>query len=234
MPHSEPQETDPAEAFEGVRRELSLLHRAVQGLTAARDNMPDYSETLGGMDQALKVIGARLRQIEESPAVRLPPAAMAQEINKAAQAVRAEDRKALDEARNVLSRSLGHLDSMIGRGRASDKQFELLLWVGISAFLLGMLLWSILPGAIIRSLPEKWHAPEWMAAQMVDKPTLWEAGMRIMEAGNLTSWRAVGDAVALSHDNRKALGDCKRAARKSERPIGCTIVVGHGGQSNLR
>ena len=180
MTEADPQDIDPAEAFEGLRRELSLLHRAVEGLTAARDNIPDYSETLGSMDQALNTIGARLRQIQESPAVALSPAAVAQEINKAAQTVRAEDRKALDDARDALSRSLGHLDSMVTRIRSSDKQFELLLWVGIGAFLCGILLWSVLPGAIARSLPESWHVPEWAAARTMGMEQE-EAGKRLIK-----------------------------------------------------
>ena len=179
MTEADPQDINPAEAFEGLRRELSLLHRAVEGLTAARDNIPDYSETLGSMDQALNNIGARLQQIQDSPAVALSPAAMAQEINKAAQAVRAEDRKATDQARDALSRSLGHLDSLVTRIRSSDKQLALLLRVGIGAFLFGILLWSFLPGAIARSLPESWHVPEWVAARTMGMEQE-EAGRRLI------------------------------------------------------
>ena len=160
-------ETDPAEAFEGMRRELSLLHHAVEGLTAARETIPDYSETLGGMAQALKVVGGRLKQIEINSAVSLSPEAMAQQINKAAQDVRAEDRRALREARDALSRSLGHVDGMVKRGQAADRQFERMLWIAAGAFLFGILLWSFLPGTLARSLPESWHVPEWMAARTI-------------------------------------------------------------------
>lgn len=181
MANTEPQETDPAEAFEGVRRELSLLHHAIEGLTAARENIPDYSETLGGMDQALRTIGSRLRQIQESPAVGLTPAAMTEQINKAARHVRAEDRQALHEARDALSRSLGHLDSIVRRERTSDKQFQFFLWITIGAFLFGILFWSILPGAVARSLPESWHMPEWMAARTMGMEQK-EAGKRMIQA----------------------------------------------------
>lgn len=225
MTNSDPQETDPAEAFEGVRRELSLLHRAVEGLTAARDAIPDYSDTLGSMDQALRTIGLRLRQIQESPAVSLSPAAMAQEINRAAQVVRAEDRKALHEAGDALSRSLSHIDALAKRRRETDEQKRLLLWVGAGAFVCGILLWLVLPGAVARSLPESWHMPERMAARMMGEPTLWDSGSRMMRADNPAAWSAVTHAVESWHGNRAVIAACEKAAAKARGAAQCIIKV---------
>ena len=47
------QGADAAEAFEAMRGELALLRRAVEGLAAERGaiDMPDYSETLGVLQQ---------------------------------------------------------------------------------------------------------------------------------------------------------------------------------------
>ena len=53
MTESTTNQPDPAQAFEAVRRELSLLHSAVAGLAAEREKIPDYSETLGQMAHAL-------------------------------------------------------------------------------------------------------------------------------------------------------------------------------------
>jgi hypothetical protein len=47
-------------------------------------------------------------------------------------------------------------------------------------FAAGILLWSILPGVLVRALPESWHAPEWMAARMMGvEPQV--AGQRLIE-----------------------------------------------------
>ena len=64
---------DPAEAFdrlraivEGQDRELALLRRAVEGLAAERAHIdvPDYSETLGRMQQGVDAMRTdRLRSI---------------------------------------------------------------------------------------------------------------------------------------------------------------------------
>jgi hypothetical protein len=160
-------ETDPVEAFEEVRRELSMLESAIKGLTAARENTPDYSVTLGGMAQALAAIEARLHRIENSKTLALSPMELEKEISAAAEAARSQDRQMLGDARDALVRSLGQIDAMIERGQAVERRTRLEWMIGAGGVLAGILLWSILPGAVVRSLPESWHAPEWMAARMM-------------------------------------------------------------------
>jgi hypothetical protein len=160
-------EIDAADAFERVRNELSLLHSAIEGLTAAREKMPDYSATLGNMAQALRSLDTRLQTIEQSRALSLSPVKLAEEINAAAGAARAQDQKMLAEARDALSQSLGWINGMINRGQSVARRSEREFMIGVGGFVAGILLWSIMPGAIVRSLPESWHAPEWMAARMM-------------------------------------------------------------------
>jgi len=174
-------ETDPAEAFESVRNELSLLHSAIKGLTAAREEMPDYSTTLGNMAQGLGTIEERLQRIEQSRALALSPVELTKEIDAAADAVRVQDRQMLSDAREALARSLGRIDGMIERGQAVERRIEREWMIGAAGMIAGILLWSILPGAIVRSLPESWHAPEWMAARMMGMEHA-VAGERMIEA----------------------------------------------------
>jgi hypothetical protein len=174
-------ETDPAEAFEEVRRELSMLESAIKGLTAARENAPDYSATLGGMAQALAAIEARLLRIEKSKALALSPVELEKEISAAAEAVRSQDRQMLGDAQNALARSLGRIDGMIERGQAVERRTQREWMIGAVGVLAGILLWSILPGAVVRSLPESWHAPEWMAARMMAMERT-AAGQKMIEA----------------------------------------------------
>ncbi len=174
-------ETDPAAAFEGVRRELSMLESAIKGLTAARENAPDYSVTLGDMMHALAAIEGRLHGIEKSRALALSPVELAKEINAAAEAVRSHDRQMLAEASDTLNRSLGWINGMIHRGQAVERRSEREWIIGAAGVLAGILLWSILPGAVIRSLPASWHAPEWMAARMMGRERT-AAGQRMLGA----------------------------------------------------
>jgi len=160
-------ETEPAEAFEEVRRELSMLESAIKGLTAERKNAPDYTATLADIAEGLKATNVRLHRIEQSRALALSPVEMAKEINAAAEAIRSQDRRMLTDARDVLARSLGQVDGMIGRGQAVAGRARREGWIAAGGVLAGIVLWSILPGAVIRSLPESWHAPEWMAARIM-------------------------------------------------------------------
>ena len=158
--------TDPdssAQAFEELRGEVSLTRRAVEGLTAARERVPDYTETLGAMTEALSAALNRLERIERSPAVRLSPEAIAIELIKASAAVRVEDARLIHEAREAISRSIGRIDGIVERGQAADRQVRQRLWSAAGGALAGMLIWAVLPGAVARALPARWHVPEWMA-----------------------------------------------------------------------
>ncbi len=165
---SEPASADDiTEAFEALRGEVSLTRRAVEGLTAARERVPDYSVTLGKIAEALKQAAEGIDRIERSPAVRLSPAAMADEIRKASTEARAEDHALLRATRDSLMRSIGRVDGVVERGQAADRQLRRVIWAGVAGALGGILLTAILPGAVARSLPASWHVPEWMAARTI-------------------------------------------------------------------
>lgn len=155
------------QAFEALRGEVSLTRRAVEGLTAARERVPDYTATLGQMVEALKRAAEGIDRVERSPAVRLTPAALTDEIVKGSAEARAEDRVLLRETRDALTRSIGRIDGIVERGQAADVQVRWLIWTGAGGALAGILLMAILPGAVARSLPASWHVPEWMAARTI-------------------------------------------------------------------
>ena len=171
--------SDAATAFEELRREVSLARAAVEGLTAARERIPDYSETLGAMLTALRDAAGRMAMIERSPAIGLSPSAMAVEISRASEAARAADQKQLHDTRDELLRAIGRIDAMVDHGRAAHHQRELLTRTGVCAALASMLLMAVLPGAVARSLPERWHVPEWMAARTIGLDQR-EAGKRMI------------------------------------------------------
>jgi hypothetical protein len=165
MTDSTANQPDPAQAFDAVRRELSLLHSAVAGLAAEREKIPDYSETLGRMAHALGEANRRLAAIEQSRAISLSPVELVKEIGAAAEKVRIEDRRMLDTARGALDHSLGRVDGMIKRGQAIARHARRERLHAAVGLLVGILIWAVLPGAIARSLPGSWHVPEWMAAR---------------------------------------------------------------------
>ena len=70
---------DPARAFEKLRGEVSLLRLAVEGLTAARENIeiPDYQPTLTKTQEILGVLAQQVAAMRKSPALSMMPKASA-------------------------------------------------------------------------------------------------------------------------------------------------------------
>lgn len=68
--------------------------------------------------------------------------------------------------------------------------------------------------------------PENMARHIVGETSLWDAGIRLMQAGNPEEWQAIVDAVRIRRENLKAITECERVADKKMRPTKCTIRVG--------
>ncbi|GAA0318316.1 hypothetical protein GCM10009087_30940 [Sphingomonas oligophenolica] len=207
----DPTQTNPIEeftqAFEAQRVEVSLIRAAVEGLTAARERIPDYSTTLGQMAEALQAAAGGIQRIERSPAVRLSPAALVGEIIKASADARAEDRTALSEARDALSRSIGRIDGIVERGQAADRQWQRLVWASAGGTLSGMLLMSILPGVVARSLPTSWHVPEWMAARTI--------GLDQLAAGELLITTASSKRPSLVQQERSVDRNARSKASRS-------------------
>lgn len=64
-----------------------------------------------------------------------------------------------------------------------------------------------------------------MAAHIIGEPTLWEAGSRMMQAGDPASWRSTILAIEMRRDNPEAIVACEQRAAKSKRPVRCTIRI---------
>jgi len=64
-----------------------------------------------------------------------------------------------------------------------------------------------------------------MARHIIGEPTLWEAGIRMMRAGDPYSWQAIIVAVEMARDNREAIDACERKAAKARKVVRCTISI---------
>ena len=129
-----------AEAFDELRNQVSLLHAAIEGLTAAKEKMPDYSPTLRKIEARLDNIDQRVESIHDKPAMRLTPLTLAAESHEASRSYGAEDRKSVGEARAELARSLGRVEAMIKQRRSTGEQDWWVTWAGTGGLLCGALL----------------------------------------------------------------------------------------------
>jgi hypothetical protein len=220
-------ESDPAaRAFAALGEKVDLLEAAVTGLAAKRDATPDYSETLGKIAALLEKMRVAINDFARLPAMTLTPDTMAAEIAAAGTKARAFDSAAIAQARARFDNAAHRIEKLAGTVTTVREQRRHLLWAIGGGALAGMLLWSFLPGVILRALPASWHMPEKMAAQMVGAPSVWEAGSRLMEAGSPDRWREIVAADALRRENRDAIARCERSAAKAAEPVRCTVRIG--------
>ena len=226
------QGADAAEAFEAMRGELALLRHAVEGLAAERGaiDVPDYTETLGRMQQGVDATADRIAVINDviarSPALAMTPEQMAQRIVAAGNAARREDQAALARAGEDKARVMAELRAVAGSAWTRADQKNRQLWFGLGGVAIGIIAWAIVPGLVAREVaPASWQWPERIAARSLDLPR-WEAGQRLMQSASPTAFRAIvaGDRIVTA--NRETIEGCSKAAVRARETVRCTIKVG--------
>ena len=230
---------DPAEAFdrlraviEGQDRELALLRRAVEGLAAERAaiDVPDYTETLGHLQQGVDRATGRLdhigKMLAAAPVMAMTPEQMAQRISAAGNAARREDQAALAKAGEDKARVMAELRAVAGSAWTRADQKNRQLWFGLGGAAIGILAWAIVPGLVAREVaPASWEWPERMAARTLDLPR-WKAGQRMMQSAEPAAFRAIVAADRIVTANREAIEGCSKVAARTRETVRCTIRVG--------
>ncbi len=117
-----------------------MQRTAIEGLTAAKDKLPDYSPTLRDISSRLTKMEEWLCSIDERPAMRLTPLTIATEMHEGLITYRADDRKILVEACDALARSIGRVEGMIKQKRSNDQQDWWVTWTATGGLLLGALI----------------------------------------------------------------------------------------------
>lgn len=228
-PQPPDEDIDPAAAaFTRLEEEMAMMRRAVQQLAAERADIviPDYDLTLKEMAKQLGAVGGYLRGMTAHPAMQLTPETVADRIAVAAQSARRADQDQIVQSRTELQHATRELRTITNTARTSAEQRALLMWTAGAGMLTGALLWSFLPGAAARALPDSWQLPERLAARMVDAPTVTEAGIRLIKSQDPEGWQVMQSAAQIVAQNDEALSVCKAKAEKSGTPVRCSIMVG--------
>lgn len=229
---------DPAAlAFDGLRnrierqgKEIALLRRAIEGLAAARaevPELPDYSETLGLIANNITAAAHRVDALVKSPALSLTPEELNRQILTAGNARLNEDRRAIGAAWQTIEQVATRLDRQLKSHVMADEQRRRLWQVGFTGLAAGMLLWVLFAGPIVHVLPVSWLLPERMAARAL-RMSMWEGGQRLMKAGDPQAFAGVLAGNRLATANRDVLEACHRQAAKAGKSVRCTIEVGSG------
>ncbi|PBN44743.1 DUF6118 family protein [Sphingobium sp. D43FB] len=204
---NEPKEETAAQAFARLDGRIAMMARAVEHLAAERASIdiPDYSATLGQMNTRLAAVAQGLAAIAQMPAMQLTPEKMAARMDAAAVSARATDKDTLREAREGHQEAARIIHSLARTISSAHEQRRHLIWAASAGLAAGCLLWSILPGAVLRALPTSWHMPEGMAAHIMGEASLWDAGERMMHAGDADAW----EAITAAPETRRAAGSCR-------------------------
>ena len=211
-----------AEAFEGVRGELALLRRAIEGI-AGRDDRPeppDYSETLAQITKLATGTYQRAEILRKAGEEETVARQVAARIIGAV----AEDRQAVKTAAGELRDATRALQGVTVSARRSDQQNQWLVWTAIGGIVVGMMLWAVFAGVLARAAPASWQWPERLAARTLAMP-MWEGGQRMMRTAAPETFAniAAGDRIVIA--NREPLGVCRRRANKAHETVRCTIEV---------
>ena len=212
-----------AEAFEGVRGELALLRRAIEGI-AVRDDRPeppDYSETLGQITKLATATYQRAEILRKAAEEETVARQVAARITGAV----AEDRQAVKTAAGELRDATRALQGVTVSARRGDEQNRWLTLAAIGGIVVGMIAWAVFAGIVARAVPASWQWPEKMAARTLVMP-MWEGGQRMMRTAAPEAFANVAAADRIVTANREALETCRKTATRTKKEVRCTIVVG--------
>src|SRR6266853_4919466 len=103
----ESQETDAAQAFEELTAVVVALKASVEELASGIQvhAAPDYTVSLGAITKGLVEVSGRLAEIEQHPALRVPPAQFGEAVARAGSGAMREAANQLDQARRGSERT---------------------------------------------------------------------------------------------------------------------------------
>jgi len=220
--------SDPAaEAFARLEGELALMRRAVQHLAAERADIviPDYGTTLTDMAKRLGAISRGITTIADHPAMQLTPDSLGARIEAVAESARRSDHDRIKQARTDLNHAAQDMRAVTAQAQTAGEQRQHLFQVAAGSVLAGIFLWSFLPGTIARAMPDSWNWPERIATRMVGASSIWDAGARMMQAGDPQAWNALLHAADIQRDNREAIEACRKSATTTRQPVRCTVRI---------
>jgi len=211
---------DPAQAFEDLRAEVSVLRRAIEALPATiRENRPaDYSADLGVLGKGLDEIGEQLETITKSPALMMTPAQQGESIAKAGNNLIREAAGKLNDAVRTIEGERLQLSQIVGQAWKQDRQFKLLCWTAGAAFAIGLIVSPLVAGLMPFGLNAR-------VAALVMREDPWTAGSELMRRGNPQAWQRFNADAALLAANREAIDACRTALARTGKSQRCIVAL---------
>jgi len=213
-------EIDPAQAFDDLRAEVKVMRRAVEALPGALDETraPDYTTSLGTMIRDLAIIASQLEDIEKKPALRQTPNTFAESIGRAADLSIQTTARAFTTATAKIADEREQLAQIIGAAHTREEQRSWLLWTGILALIIGIVLSPFIAMALPFGLDGR-------VAAFVMNNNRWDAGIALLRQSHDERWNTILTGTSLLDANRAAVAACSETAAKTKKAQRCTINV---------
>lgn len=214
------QAADPAQAFEDLRAEVSVLRKAIEALPDAldRNRAPDYSADFGVIGQGMDAIGVSLENLQKHPALKMTAEQHGAAIANAGSGLIREAVQKFDRATQDAERERSRLASTIGTIQTKDQQRFRLLIAAVLAFALGFIAFPF----VMRATPFGLNSA---TAAVIMNASRWDAGMALMRSGNPDGWGQLTADANLVSSNRDKITDCRTAATKAKKEQHCAITV---------
>jgi hypothetical protein len=212
--------SEPAQAFEDLRAEVSVLRKAIEALPDAldRNRSPDYSPDFAVIGQGMDAIGVSLENLQKHPALKMTAEQHGAAIANAGGALIREAVQKFDLAAQGADRECYNITNLIGTVRSkADQRFCLTIAVAIG-LVVGF---GVFP-VVMRTMPFGINSA--MAA-VIMHANRWDAGMALMKAGNPDGWARLAADADLVSANREKITDCRTAAAKAKKEQRCAITV---------
>jgi hypothetical protein len=212
--------SEPAQAFEDLRAEVSVLRKAIEALPDAldRNRSPDYSPDFAVIGQGMDAIGVSLENLQKHPALKMTAEQHGAAIANAGGALIREAVQKFDLAAQGADRERYNITNLIGTVRSkADQRFYLTIAVAIG-LVVGF---GVFP-VVMRTMPFGINSA--MAA-VIMHANRWDAGIALMKAGNPDGWAQLTADANLVSANREKITACRATAAKTKKEERCTIAV---------
>ena len=167
---------------------------------------------------------ASLKALAAMPALRLTAQDWGREIAAASEQARRADQQALTQARDTLQQAARDMTAKLTSAKSADKQRQWLLGTWTGGFFAGMILLAIGIGPVVRAMPESWHWPERMTADIVGMGQE-AAGARLIESAAPNQWHDMAFGYRVVSDNRDAIAQCKKVSTNKRASVRCAIEI---------
>lgn len=214
------QAADPAQAFEDLRAEVSVLRKAIEALPDAldRNRAPDYSADFGVIGQGMDAIGVSLENLQKHPALKMTAQQHGAAIANAGSGLIREAVQKFDRATQDAERERSRLASTIGTIQTKDQQRFRLLIAAALALALGFIAFPF----VMRAMPFGLNSA---TAAVIMNASRWDAGMALMRSGNPDGWAQLTADANLVSSNRDKITECQKTAAAAKRDQRCAITV---------